>query len=139
MRDLGQALLGISAAVVSTLIVFGSLALSMAEGNVSIAFLPSDTPTSTQPIPTQRPGEPTYTPSPTPLATATSTMITPSGLCQTPPGWTQVAVEIGEDWASSRSKIRVYTGRFNRSKLHRWVNGWSGDLDTSSTPYSNTN
>ena len=100
MRGSGQALLGVLAAVVSALIVFGSLAISMAEGRVPIAFLPSETPTSTQPIPTQKPGEPTFTPSPTPLATATPTMITPSGVCKSPPGWMQVTVEYGDNWAS---------------------------------------
>ena len=130
--------MGVLAAIVSAMIVFGSLALSMAEGNVPIAFLPSETPTSTLPIPTQKPGEPTYTPTPTPVSTSTPTMITPSGLCQTPPGWMQVTVEIGEDW-ESRPKIWDHSGCLDCRQLHRWINGRCCDLGASFTPHGDTN
>jgi LysM repeat protein len=110
MNDVRQVVLGVLAALLSSAILLGSLALSLAEGGQLVALLPSSTATlvvtvtntpTLPPPPTTRPGEPTYTPSPTPLPTATPTdTSTPtpfptSPRCPQPDDWKSIIAPLG--------------------------------------------
>jgi len=107
MRHLSQVLLGVFAAILSSLLVFGSLAMSLAEGGIQVAFLPTLVPTPTQPLPTPRPGEPTYTPSPTASPTATPTSAAPTSQCAFPTGWVEINVGWGDTWESIAQQYQV--------------------------------
>ena len=96
MSDMRQALFGILAALLSVVIVFGSIALAMTEGTQSIARAPEPTSTFNMalltPIDTPKPGEPTFTPSPTsPPAQLSNTQGSP--VCNYPVGWVNVPVD----------------------------------------------
>jgi LysM repeat protein len=107
MRHISQALLGVFAAVLSSLLVFGSLAMSLAEGGIQIGLLPTMVPTPTQPLPTPRPGEPTYTPSPTATPTATATSAAPTSQCAFPADWVEISAESGDTWESIAQRYQV--------------------------------
>lgn len=96
-----EVITGLLAALISILIIGGSLVISFSENAEEIAQLSSPTPTDTFTISptviveTLRPGEPTLTPSPTPLppsATSTSTTFQ----CQYPAGWIAITVNQGD-------------------------------------------
>lgn len=106
MRDLSQAFWGMLAALISSLLVFGGLTISLAEGSLQLALAPEQSPTLTLFVPTQRPGEPTYTPSPTPLPTSTPTLVI-SDVCPYPDGWIEVFVDFGDDFASLASRYNI--------------------------------
>lgn len=96
MKDFKAVLTGIFAALFSSALVFGGILTAFSEDQPRLALLPptvTATPTITPIIPTPRPGEPTYTPSPTPTMTpnpTTSSQInTP---CTFPQNW--LAIEI---------------------------------------------
>jgi LysM repeat protein len=98
MSDFRQVFWGLLAAMLSVVIIFGSLALSMAEAGVPIAQ--ALTPTDTIIVNTPLPGEPTYTPSPTPLPTDTPTLPAPRTACAPPPGWQPIVVQFGDTFSS---------------------------------------
>ena len=93
-----EILTGLFAALISILILGGSLVAANAEGRATIAQILSPTPSLTS-VPTQiilvtpRPGEPTYTPSPTPLPSNTATS---SVACPPPAGWNAIYVQGGD-------------------------------------------
>jgi hypothetical protein len=111
MKDIRQVVLGVLAALFSSVILLGSLTLSLAEGGKLVALIPSrtstlaptptDSPTPPPPPPTTRPGEPTYTPSPTPLPTATPTdsptptLLPTAANCPQPDNWKSILVPLG--------------------------------------------
>lgn len=107
MREVSQALWGVLAAILSAAIVFGGLALSLAESGVSRALLPTDTPFTIQPVATQQPGEPTFTPSPTSPPTPTPTEPKFERQCDYPPDWVIVTVEVGDTLESLALKYNV--------------------------------
>jgi LysM repeat protein len=100
--------LGLFTALASALIFGGSLTLSMAEDQSVLAQRPQPTSTYTAtPVPTERPGDPTYTPSPTQEPTDTHLPSdTPSpepsatSACDSPSGWTQIVIENGDSLES---------------------------------------
>lgn len=107
MSDLRQALYGILAALLSVFIVFGSIALALTEGTQSIGRVPAPTGTISMalltPIDTPKPGEPTFTPSPTlPDAQLSNTQGLPA--CDHPTGWVNVSVEPFESLSSLAEK-----------------------------------
>ncbi|MBC8507696.1 MAG: LysM peptidoglycan-binding domain-containing protein [Anaerolineales bacterium] len=103
-----ELILGLVTALASTLILAGSLVVAMAEDQATVAQIPVDTNTSTitpsptitaTPLPTQKPGEPTYTPSATPLPsdTPTNTNEAPSPTtCSHPSSWGAIIVQQGD-------------------------------------------
>jgi LysM repeat protein len=115
-------LLGAIAALISTIIVFGSFFMALREGGTPVALIPSPvftpspipTDTDTPPPPaTPLPGAPTFTASPlpteTPLPTPTLTQTFPSLSTECPPpeGWTKGTVELGDTLASLASRYGV--------------------------------
>lgn len=115
-------LLGVVAALLSTIIVFGSFFIALREGGTPVAlipspvFTPSPTPTHTDTPPppaTPLPGAPTFTSSPlpteTPPPTITPTQTPPSlsAECPPPEGWTKGRVEFGDTLASLASRYGV--------------------------------
>ena len=111
-RDL---IVGLLTALVSALILGGSLSLAMAEDQTSIALNPTHTSTATKtnsptPLPTLRPGDPTFTASVTEAPTNTpspSNTPTPeptkSTSCNYPSGWVQIVVNTGDTLESLAS------------------------------------
>lgn len=99
MNDRRELVSGLLAALVSIIIIGGSLAISFAESipgiPEAIAITASATPSPTPAVPTPRPGEPTLTPSPTQLP-ATPTVLSPTPSCQIPPGWIVITVNPGD-------------------------------------------
>jgi LysM repeat protein len=91
MSETRQAILGVLAAIISAAIILGSLAVSLVEGGARFAIAPTLTSTSAV-IPTQLPGEPTFTPRPTPPPTATQVVPTPSN-CNVPAGWISITIQ----------------------------------------------
>jgi len=99
---------GLFGALISVLILGGGLTISLAEKNMAVAgiiHLPSATlsPTVTLILPTELPGDPTYTPSPTPTNTPllTNTILPFDNtslppICSTPSGWQQITVNSGD-------------------------------------------
>jgi len=92
---------GLLAALVTILVIGGSLVISFAENPQEIAQLPTSTPTATNTSsptvipPTPKPGEPTLTPSSTPLPPSpTATSETAS--CQFPTGWIAITINQGD-------------------------------------------
>jgi len=90
---------GVLAAVMSILILAGSLVVANAEARSTVALEMAPTATLTS-VPTQiilvtpLPGEPTYTPSPSPIPTNTPTEALAS--CPPPAGWMPITVQAGE-------------------------------------------
>jgi LysM repeat protein len=99
MRELSQAFWGMLAALFSTILVLGGLMMSLAEGGLQAASVAEQSPTLTMTVPTQRSGEPTYTPSPTTPPTPTPTAVR-SNVCQYPEDWVEVFVDFGDDFSS---------------------------------------
>lgn len=100
MNNRREILTGIIAALISIVILGGSLGLATIEGNSTVAsyFVETSTPTSYPTkiiMVTQRPGEPTYTPSPTPSPSPTPTIIPPT-TCPPPTGWSAIVVQPGD-------------------------------------------
>ncbi|MBM3143407.1 MAG: LysM peptidoglycan-binding domain-containing protein [Chloroflexi bacterium] len=101
-------ILALVTALTSTVILAGSLILAIAEDQPSLALVPSSTNTasitpsptlSPTPLPTQKPGEPTYTASPIPSPTEPPTQTPetpPPTTCPHPPGWEQITVNQGD-------------------------------------------
>jgi len=97
MSDVRQAITGILAALVSAVIIFGSIILALTETGQRVARLPEINPTMLTPLPpvdTPEPGEPTFTAAPTrvpqrPTAEATSS-------CPPHPGWQPFVVLPGD-------------------------------------------
>ncbi len=99
MNNRREILTGIIAALISMIILVGSLALASIEGSSTVAINISETPTSTSYptqiiVVTQRPGEPTYTPSPT-VPSPTPTVMPPTS-CPPPAGWSPIVVQPGD-------------------------------------------
>jgi LysM repeat protein len=107
MREVSQALWGVLAAIISSLIVFGGLALSLAESGVSVASVFTDTPFVIETIATQKPGEPTFTPSPTLPPTPTPTEPVFEKQCDYPPDWIVVIVDLGDTLESVAAQYNV--------------------------------
>ncbi len=106
MRELSQAVLGVLAALLSTILVLGGLMMSLAEGGMQAAAVAEQSPTLTMTVPTQRPGEPTYTPSPTHPPTATPTAMK-SDVCDYPEDWVEVFVDFGDDFSSLAARYGI--------------------------------
>ncbi len=101
MSNLRQVGLGILAALVSTIIVFGSILLALVEGGTPLALVPTsmDTPQ----IDTPEPGEPTATSLP-----IQPTDDSPTTICMdTPPGWIDYQIMPGESLASIANAIGI--------------------------------
>lgn len=101
MNQFRELLLGILAALMSIIILGGSIILAVTEDSASVAQAISITPSPTQsptPLATTLPGEPTYTPSPTPLPTSTPTQTSPppSTSCPPPSGWVSITINPGD-------------------------------------------
>lgn len=101
MRDNRQAIFGIIAGLLSTLIVLGSFILAMAEGDrsVAMAFTPTNSPSALPPVYVPIPDQPIFTPSlvNSPTPTPESDV---SSICPAPGGWQQIAVQPGDTLAS---------------------------------------
>ena len=100
MNNRREILTGIIAALISMVILGGSLALATIEGSSTVARNITETPTPTSYptqiiMVTQRPGEPTYTPSPTPIPSLTPTVAPPTS-CPPPAGWSPIVVQPGD-------------------------------------------
>lgn len=105
MSDLRQAILGILAALACAFVVLGSLALAMAENRQSVAQAPTSTPTS-PPINTPLPGQPTFTPSVTPMPALTPTPAATS-TCPQPDGWQRYYIQDGDTLASLALEFNI--------------------------------
>lgn len=114
MREVSQALWGVLAAILSAAVVFGGLALSLAESGISRALAPTDTPFVIQPVATQKPGEPTYTPSPTLPPTPTPTEPPFEKQCDYPADWVAITVEVGDTLESLAQKYLVSESELRR-------------------------
>jgi len=94
-----EILTGVFAAVISIVILAGSLVVANTETRATVAQELSPTPSLTS-VPTQiilvtpLPGEPTYTPSPSPLPTDTPTEALAA--CPPPAGWMPITVQAGD-------------------------------------------
>ncbi|HSF81342.1 MAG TPA: LysM domain-containing protein, partial [Anaerolineales bacterium] len=97
MNPLRQALLGVLAAILSSAILIGSILLALTESGRQLAR--AVPPTPQPPVSTPRPGEPTYTASPTAEPSATPTLQAALE-CPPPPGWVQTEVLPSENMAS---------------------------------------
>ncbi len=110
MSNARQAWLGILAALVSSAIIFGSLALTLAENGTAQALIATATSTSspspTVPVETVPVGFPTLTPTSTHTPTATSTL-EPSVNCPPPDGWRQVEFQVDDTWGSLAQKYGI--------------------------------
>ncbi len=100
MNDRREILTGIIAALLSLIILGGSLGLATIEGSSTVARHATKSPTSTS-FPTQiimvtqRPGEPTYTPSPT-IAPSLTQTVAPPTTCPPPAGWSPIFIQPGD-------------------------------------------
>lgn len=121
---------GLVTAVVSILILGGSITLAMGENQASLAQLaaptpfPSRTPTATispTPLPTTRPNEPTYTPSitpsitNTPLPTQTMSPTEESVSCSYPDGWTKITINTGDTLESIAATYKTTTSALSEA------------------------
>jgi LysM repeat protein len=125
MRNMSQAFLGMLAALISSVLVFGGLTISLAEGGLQAALALPQSPTVTQPVPTQMPGEATYTPSPTPMPTSTPTLLI-SDICEYPPGWVEVIVDFGDDFASLSARYNISEAELRQSNCLDMPALWAG-------------
>ena len=102
MNSRREVLTGIFGALISIIIIAGSFAVAMTEvrspvaQNLTSTLTPTSIPTHIILV-TQRPGEPTYTPSPTftlppPSFTPTSAVAS----CQPPSGWSAITLQPGD-------------------------------------------
>lgn len=114
MHELRQAAAGMLGAMLSAIIVLGSITLALAEGGIPRAQAPAPaTATNPPALPTPRPGQPTFTPSPVPPPSPTPTSaFTAFGAaraaCPIPPGWMVIQVGPGET-------LEDIAARFNTS------------------------
>lgn len=100
MNNRRELLSGIFAALVSIIIIGGSFVVATTEVRPSVAMNITITPTSTGfptqiILVTQRPGEPTYTPSPT-ITTPSSTPTSAAVACSPPPDWSEIILQPGD-------------------------------------------
>jgi LysM repeat protein len=101
MSEARQAITGILAALVSAVIIFGSIILALTETGQRVARLPETLPTLDTPMPpvdTPAPGEPTFTASPTHIPQTPALEATFS--CAMRPGWQPLTVLAGDTWES---------------------------------------
>jgi LysM repeat protein len=101
MSEVRQALTGILAALISAVIIFGSIILALSETGQKVARQPESYPTLPTPMPpvaTSKPGEPTYTAAPTRLPETPTIEATLS--CAQRPGWEPINVIAGDSWES---------------------------------------
>lgn len=94
-----EVLTGTLAALTSIIIIAGSFAVATTESRSTTAQAEMFTPTLTSfpthiILVTQRPGEPTYTPSPTSLPSLTAT--TADSACLSPEGWFEILLQPGD-------------------------------------------
>jgi LysM repeat protein len=122
MREVSQALWGVLAAIMSSIIVFGGLALSLAESGVSVASVFTDTPIVVVTVATQKPGEPTFTPSPTLPPTPTPTEPVFEQQCDYPPDWIVVIVDLGDTLESVAANYNVSVDELRKG------NCWTYDM-----------
>ncbi len=100
MNNRKEILTGIIAALISMVILGGSLGLAAIEGSSTVARNIAETPTPTSYptqiiLVTQRPGDPTYTPSPTASQSPAPTIAPPTS-CPPPSGWSPIIVQPGD-------------------------------------------
>lgn len=116
MKDLRQALLGILAALLSTVIVLGSLALALAEGSsrppvarVSAASrTPKPSPTLyTLTLPASLPPGVTLTQGPSPSPTETPTPLPTPASCPPPSGWVPYVIQSGDTLESLAALVNT--------------------------------
>jgi hypothetical protein len=101
MSEVRQALTGILAALISAVIILGSIVLALSETGQKIARLPESSPEQSTPMPppaTSKPGEPTYTAVPTRLPQTATAGVTYS--CTLRPGWDWNEALPGDTWDS---------------------------------------
>lgn len=102
MPELRQAVLGIVAALIACGFVIGALTLSLAERDLVVArALATEPPAQVYPSPvifvdTPAPGEPTFTPSPSPEPSLTPGPPSKTPNCIYPAGWTAITVQPGD-------------------------------------------
>jgi LysM repeat protein len=101
MPELRQAVLGIVAALISSGFVIGALTLSLAERDLDVARAWRRNPGAVYPSPvifvdTPAPGEPTFTPSPSPEPSLTPGPPSETPNCLYPLGWTAITVQPGD-------------------------------------------
>jgi LysM repeat protein len=114
-------LTGVLAALISVLLVGGSLVTAAAENRLALALAASPSPGPTQPptatpiLPTARPGEPTFTPSPIPPTATPTTASIQAGDCPHPDHWIAVQVYSGQNltyfaqtYQTTRDAIKRY-------------------------------
>jgi len=97
MSDVRQAITGILAALVSAVIILGSIILALTETGQRVARLPETNPTMLTPMPpvdTPKPGEPTFTAAPTRAPQRPTAVVTFS--CPPRPGWRPIEVFAGD-------------------------------------------
>lgn len=97
MSDVRQAITGILAALVSAVIILGSIILALTETGQRVARLPETNPTMLTPLPpvdTPEPGEPTFTAAPTDIPQRPTPGVTFN--CPPRPGWQPIEVFAGD-------------------------------------------
>ena len=115
MEPGNEILKGILAAIISVIILGGSLVLALEEDSASLAYVASWTPSpahSSTPVNTTRPGEPTHTPSLTPEPTNTPTE-SRSTSCPYPEGWIQITVQEGDNLESLAQAYEITAKRLS--------------------------
>lgn len=115
-QSLRQFGLALGAMTFSLALVIGSLVLSLVEGGTGLALAtqpglvvspvlpPPQTPTPTASLP---PGEPTYTPQPSPSNTP---VLTPTQSCNYPQGWVPVSMPVGESLETMAAQYAISVG-----------------------------
>ena len=96
-----EVLTGALAALTSIIIIAGSFAVATTESRTTTAQIEMSTPTLTSfpthiILVTQRPGEPTYTPSPSPFPSLTPTTTTADLACLPLAGWSEILLQPGD-------------------------------------------
>ena len=117
MSNVRQALTGILAALISAVIIFGSIILALSETGHKIARLPESNPLLSTPMPpvaTSKPGEPTYTAAPTSR---------PRDACRR----THLTLREASRLATHRSAPRRYTGNVGAKLRHQPEDPYQGN------------
>ena len=122
MKSLFQVVWGLFLALLAGGILLGSLAIAMIESEPELALLPplqianTASPTPLPLVDTPKPGEPTFTPTPTTLPPPTkvvrrhiSPSPTPTQRCPPPAGWSVMMIEWGDTLAGLASRYGVPT------------------------------
>jgi LysM repeat protein len=121
MKNLRQVSLGIMIALASLGLILGVFSLSLAEGNMAAALVPTDTLTLTfsptlqpsTPTPNSPTPSPTWTPlpsstgTPTGTPTATPSLPPPPTNCILPVGWVPYGVQSGDTLEKIAARYRV--------------------------------